>query len=448
MFTDDWDQLTPDQRFEARMGAWLEPQGVEFAGEDARAAYRERVTMLRDAIELRKPARVPIAPQVGLFPARWGGLSPREAYYEPAKLREVWGRFHTEFPMDVLASSGDHVPCRIFDLLDYRLYDWPGHGVGDDSGYQYNEKEWMLADEYDELIADPSYFWQHTYLPRVFGEFAPMRELAPLTDVVEAPFTAPFFLPFGRPDVREMYEKLLEAGRLADEWMAAMAAMDAEVTATLGLPALDGGATKAPYDILGDTLRGTRGLMTDTFRRWEKVTEACERLVPIAIDAGVRAADATRLPICFIPLHKGADGFLDERGFHELYWPTLKAVLLGLIEQGIVPRCFAEGGYATRLDAISDPDIPAGRMIWLFDATDMGEVRRRLGGHHCFSGNVPGALFSLGDPAQMDDYVRRLIDDVAGDGGFILGSGVVLDEAITECVKTFMEAGLRYGAEA
>ena len=35
------------------------------------------------------------------------------------------------------------VPGRALELLDYRMYDWPGHGTGDDSGYQYNEAEYM-----------------------------------------------------------------------------------------------------------------------------------------------------------------------------------------------------------------------------------------------------------------------------------------------------------------
>ena len=54
--------------------------------------------------------------------------------------------------------------------------------------------------------------------------------------------------------------------------------------AELGIPQTAGGATKAPYDILGDTMRGTRGLMLDKFRQPENVKAAMERLVPQAID--------------------------------------------------------------------------------------------------------------------------------------------------------------------
>jgi len=212
--------------------------------------------------------------------------------------------------------------------------------------------------------------------------------------------------------------------------------------------AFAGGATKAPFDILGDTLRGTRGLMLDKFRRPEKVLEAMRRLVPLAIDWARRAADFNRHPLIFIPLHKGADGFLSDEDFREFYWPYLKAVLIGLIEEGIVPLCFAEGGYNDRLEAIRDPEIPAGRMVWMFDSTDMVEAREHLGGFQCFGGNVPGSLLTTGSADETAAYVKRLIADVAGPGGFILGSGIVIDEANPECLKAMIDAGLRYGSSA
>ena len=446
VFAENWDKLTPDERFNARMDVWQAPD-VEFASAEVAQAYKDRVQLFRDAIQLKKPARVPIAPWIGLFPALWDGMTAREAYYDFARLDVAWQKWHAEFKQDVLAFSINIAPCEIFDVLDYKLYDWPGHGVPDTAGYQYVEKEWMHADEYDLLIADPSNYWQRFYLPRIFGAMEPWTMLSPFTDLVEAPLTGPFFIPFGTPPVQEMFKKLLEAGRVALEWIQAAGAMDGKALATYGVPGFAGGATKAPYDILGDTLRGTRGLMLDKFRRPEKVLEACERLVPLAIDWGVRACDVNKHPMVFIPLHKGADGFLSDEDFRTFYWPTFKKVLLGLIEQGIVPLCFAEGGYNERLEAIHDPEIPAGRMIWMFDATDMRAARKHLGGFQCFGGNVPGALITTGTPQDMDDYVRGLIDDVAGPGGFILGSGIVIDDARPECMKAMIGAGLRYGAE-
>ena len=269
MLAENWDKLTPDERFEARFDVWRDPD-IEFASDVVKADYQERVQMFKDAIQLKKPSRPPIAPWIALFPGLDAGLTARETYYDFDKLYDAWIRFHDIYRPDVLAFTINIAPVKVYDALDYNLYDWPGHGVGEDSGYQYNEAEYMKADEYDKLIADPSNYWQRFYLPRVVGAMQPWTTLDPFTDLVEGPMVGPFFIPFGTPPVQEMFKKMMEAGTAALEWIQAMTRMDGDSMAKFGIPGFAGGATKAPYDILGDTMRGTRGLMLDKFRRPEK----------------------------------------------------------------------------------------------------------------------------------------------------------------------------------
>ena len=107
------------------------------------------------------------------------------------------------------------VPGKVLELLDYRMYDWPGHGTEDDSGYQYNEAEYMEADEYGLLMTDPSAFWQARHLPRMFGALEPMRGLPPLTDLGEIPSVAPFFMKLASPEVQDMLRAMLAAGEAA-----------------------------------------------------------------------------------------------------------------------------------------------------------------------------------------------------------------------------------------
>ena len=92
---------------------------------------------------------------------------------------------------------------------------------------------------------------------------------------------------------------------------------------------------------------------------------------------------------------------MSDKDFKTFYWPTLKAVIVGLVNEGCVPFLFVEGGYNQRLDVIAgDPDIPAGTTFWIFDKTDMREVKKRFGGWACFGGNVPASMLS-------DRYTRR-----------------------------------------
>lgn len=442
---EQWSSLSPSEKMEARFERWMAPEGMQFASAEAEKAYQERVQMIKDVVQLKKPVRVPVCPTVGFYPFAYAGVTPEEAMYDYEKMGFALKKYHQDFLPDSQASSPIYGSGKVLDILDYKVYRWPGHGVPATTPYQCVEGEYMTADEYDAFIVDPSNFFMRVYLPRVLGALDAWKMLAPFTDVLELPFLGGFVVPFGLPPVQEAFQKLLEAGRLAVEWIQACVAIDGEIQATLGIIPLIGGFTKAPFDTLGDTLRGTRGIMLDMFRQPAKLQAALERLVPIAIEMGVRSCTVNGHPICFIPLHKGADGFMSNKDFETFYWPTLKAVIIGLVEEGVVPYLFVEGGYNDRLDIITDPDIPAGTTIWIFDQTDMKEVKKRFTGWACFGGNVPVSLLKTGTPEQVADYVKQLIDDVAGDGGFILSTGAVLDDALPENLHALIDTGKEYG---
>ena len=230
--------------------------------------------------------------------------------------------------------------------------------------YQANEGEYMKADEYDALIEDPSNFFHKTYLPRIFGALKPLEQLPTVTGILEMYGVAFNFIPFGLPPVQAAYKALFEAGAEVLKYAGAMGAFGAEIMA-LGYPTIVAGYTKAPFDMIGDTLRGTRGIMVDMYRQPEKLLKAMDAMVPIMIKMGVGSAISSGNPFIFIPLHKGADGFMSDAQFKKFYWPTLKKVMLGLIAEGVVPFPAAEGGYNSRLDVIKD--IPKGKTCWLMD---------------------------------------------------------------------------------
>jgi len=99
-----------------------------------------------------------------------------------------------------------------------------------------------------------------------------------------------------------------------------------------------GGFSGAPYDMLTDMARGTTGIMMDMYRQPNKIHEAMERLVPIVIETAVSGAENSLCPVVMMPLHKGEKGFMSPKQFETFYWPTFKKVLLGIINEGLVPR--------------------------------------------------------------------------------------------------------------
>jgi len=431
--------------FEERAARWKHPQGIEFASAAVQDAYERRVQMLIDVITLKKPERIPVCPGMGFYPFKYAGITSQDAMYDYGKLAFALRKYQTDFSPDSMASGTLYGSGKVLEILDYKLYRWPGHGVPADEPYQCVEDEYMRADEYTALTNDPSDFFLRKYLPRILGSLAPLSRLSTLTDILELPSVSAAMIPFGLPDVQQALRKLLDAGNAALEWIQACQELEREFISTMGLPGVMGGFTKAPFDAIGDTLRGTRAVMLDKFRQPKAVLAAAGRFVPLAIDAGVQTARNSRSPIVFIPLHKGADSFMSAKDFQTFYWPTLKAVIIGLIKEGFIPYMFVEGAYAKRLDVITDPDIPAGRTIWVFDQTDLREVKKRFSGWACFGGNVPSSLLIAGTADQVRTHVKQLIDDVGRDGGYILSTGATVDDAKAENLHAMIDTGKEYG---
>ncbi len=442
-------QLSPDDKLEALWQGKLtpkDPQGndLPFESPAAKQAYRERILRFRAAIEMKElPDRVPVTIFPGMFPWTNAGMTIQEAMYDYGRCASAFKQFVMDFGPDMHWGAAAPGPGKFFEIVDYRLYSWPGHGVAPEHSYQCNEDEYMMADEYDALIQDPSGFFGSTYLPRVFGALGGFPMLPFLPGILEMYGVAFNFIPFALPPVQTTYKTLFEAGAEALQWAGAIGAADGELAAS-GFPVVLGGFTKAPFDVVGDTLRGTKGIMLDIYRQPDKLIAAMEALTPLMINMGVGAAQATGNPLIFIPLHKGADGFISDEQFRKFYWPTLKRVMLGLIEEGCIPFPAAEGGYSSRLEVVQD--LPKGKTLWMIDLTDMADVKKTLGKSACLQGNVPSVLLQLGTPQEVEDYVKRVIDVAGGGGGLIVGNGSFFDHAKPDNVKAMVETAKEYGA--
>ena len=442
-------QSSSEEKLEALWQGKLtlkDPEGneVPFQSPEAEKAYKERVFRFKDAIEMQKlPDRVPVTVFPSMFPWTNAGMTVQEAMYDYGKCAEAFQNFVLEFEPDVHWGAYAPGPGPLYEILDYKLYSWPGHGVAPEHVYQCNEGEYMMADEYDALIQDPSGYFSHVYLPRVFGALSGFPMLPFLPGILEMYGVALNFIPFGIPPVQATYQALFEAGGVALQWIGAIGGADG-MLATFGFPNILGGFTKAPFDVVGDTLRGTKGIMLDIYRQPDKLIQAMEALVPLMIRLGIANSQQTGNPMIFIPLHKGADGFLSDEQFKKFYWPTLKQVILGLIEGGCVPFPAAEGGYTSRLKVVQD--LPKGKTVWMIDQTDMKDAKETLGKNACLFGNVPSALLNLGTPQEVKDYVKKVIDDAGKGGGLIVANGAFFDEAKAENVKAMVDAAKEFGA--
>jgi hypothetical protein len=437
-----WTSLTPEEKRAVRIERWRNP-GITFASPQAEADYKARVDRVLAAINLQEPDQVPVRLNMGFWPAKSAGLTAYEAMTETARAAKAWKDFNLKFQPDLSVDPVHNTaPNAMFESLEYNLYAWPGHGVAKEASYQYNEKEWMLPEEYDNLISDPSDYMLRTYLPRTVGAFAGFGNLSSLFDFIELPFVSGNVGAWGTPEMAEGLQKLADAARALGDWGKTVFPVMGEV-AGLGFPGYACCGTKAPFDILGDTLRGTKGVIMDMFRCPDKVLAACDRLVQVAIDWPLKRPGTLPTPLVFIPLHKGADGFMSDEQFHKFYWPTLRKLLLGLIDEGMIPFLFAEGRYNSRLEAIMD--LPKASTVWLFDQSDMARAKKTIGTVACIEGNMPLSLLHAGTKEEVAAHTREIIDMAAEGGGFIFDIGAVADEGNDENLQTMIETVREYG---
>ena len=419
-----------------------EGNDFQFQSPEAEASYKARITRLQDAVQLKEPDRVPIALLPSMFPFKNAGMTVEEAMYDYGKATAAFKEFVLEFEPDMHIGAYQAGPGKFYEALDYTLYSWPGHGVAPEHSYQCHEGEYMKPEEYDLLMMDPSFYFRNFYLPRVCGALDGFTMLTPWTSILEIYGLALFFLPFGLPPVQNTFKTLFEAGEEALKWAGAMGQLDAELK-SLGYANILAGFTKAPFDVIGDTLRGTRGIMLDIYRRPDKLLAAMDALVPIMVGLGLGAAQQSGNPQVFIPLHKGADGFLSDEQFKKFYWPTLRKVMMGLIEQGCIPFPALEGHWDSRLEVIQD--VPPATTMWMVDQSDMARVKATLGQNACLIGNVPSSMLSLGTPDDVTAYVKNLIDTCAPGGGFIVSNGAFFDEGKPENVKAMVDTAKEHG---
>lgn len=445
-YPDNWNELTLEEKQEARLEPWLSPE-AEFATSEAEEAYQRRTRRLRDVLQLRKPDRVPAIPLFAGVVAEHTEVSHADLMYDYDKSVEAIIAFHEEYKPDYQAAP-NFLPGKMYDILGLKTYNWPGDGLRENVTFQMVEKEYMTADEYDQLIADPESFYMRTYMPRAFEALEGWSMLPSFFGSMEFPMVPIMMAPVAAPPVQQAFQAFLEAAQATAEWLGASAKSGGYLVGEMGLPATAGGFSKAPFDIIGDTLRGTHGVMVDIYRHPDKVIAACERLVPIAVQLAVQAATGSGNPFILVPLHKGADGFMSNEQFERFYWPTLKATILGIVEEGAIPWMFVEGGYNQRLDIIADADLPAGKTMWMFDQTDMAAVKEAFGDWACFGGNVPAPLLHAGTPEKVADYIENLIDTVGQDGGYFLSPGAVVDHAKPENLHAFIETAHEYGVYA
>ena len=407
-----------------------------------KATYESRLNDLNDAVALNLDNQVLVAPfSDHFFSTRRAGLSNKDAMLDHKKRYQALKQTALDFDLDLALQSGVY-PAQWFSALNAKHYQWPGRDLPEDKTFQFNEKEHLKADEYDQFLADPTDFTIRVLWPRMAGKLEPMGAFPPIFSLGPDPI----FLgsAFSYPENLEVLRSLIKLGEAAAASDQAGAEY-AEEMKDLGYPVSYRANFTPPFDLVADFLRGLKGTMLDLYRQPEKLLAAVDLYVEPQIQAAIQWATAAENPRIVFWLHKGAAGFMSDDHFREIYWPSTRKVILSLVEAGLTPILHVQGDYTPRLEYLAE--LPRGKVPIHYDRVDLQKALEIMGDRQCFWGGISSALLVTGTPEQVKEETNELIDMFGPTGGLILdGSVGIPDEAKPENLLAVVDAVRKFNA--
>ncbi len=406
--------------------------------------FLAREKRFTDAIALKTPDRVPVANTAQTFITRYAGITDAEAHYDYERLSEAFLQGTKALNADVCISPMFYFSGPVFEMLGTKTFKWPTPGKNENIPFQFVEDEFMKAEEYDTYLKDPSDFTVRILMPRMSKVFEPLGMMPPLRTLFN-PYTHATVLPMmaSVPPLVEMFKNLGKIGEEMERFNKARFALSKKLFEA-GYPTACGASTSCPFDCVSDFLRGMRSTMFDLFREKDRLKKAVDLMLPDMIGGAIMQAQMSGNKRVFIPLHRGAGGFMSNEQFAEFYWPGLKALLLGLIDADLTPVPFFEGNYTPRLEFLAE--LPPGKICGHFDMVDKKKFKELLGDKMVFWGDVPAGLLIAGTVDEVKDYVKNLIDMFGGTGLIVDGAVESYPpESKPENVEAMIQTVFEYG---
>jgi len=393
---------------------------------DTEKLYTERLARYTTAMRNEKPDKIPIRPFVAEFTAKYAGYTCQEVTHDYQKAFAAVRKCAADFDWDAVVGNMVYVWTGLTQAIGLKYYGVPGIDVPADTGFQYREPPeeaaFMKPQEYDQLIEDPTAFLFNVWLPRVSADVSEM----------------------GQPTSYRNNLSFLKGGMAMLSYFNSFGQQNALLRSESGTVSAIAGILKAPFDILADKLRGYLGLVTDLRERPEKVMAACEALMPHLLNVALSGADPDKnVPIGFW-MHRGCVPFISHEHFDKFNWPTLKPIIEEIWARGHQVLFYAEGDWNAHLKSFAE--LPEKSIVYHVDKADIFEAHKAIGHKFCISGGIDNALLSYGTADEVRKCCKKVIDGVAGDGGYIMdASAIIQNDAGIENIRAMTEFTREYG---
>jgi uroporphyrinogen-III decarboxylase len=284
------------------------------------------------------------------------------------------------------------------------------------------------------------------WLPRVYDSLKPLAKLPPLMSVGNN--IAMISTIFASEEFTRLARAMKKAGEEAKKWDREMGRMDMEM-ASLGFPCTSPptyGGVQPPFSEFSNSFRTYRGVVIDMFRRPEKLKAALNKILEYRIATArpaVKKEGQLAIGHSGEP-HRVSDEFMSKKQFEEFVWPYWKRAIEATFSLGYdIVWMFCEGRRDKQLKYFTE--FPKGRLVILFEQTDILRAKEIIGDGVCLMGNVPLQLLQLGSPQDVEEYCRKLIKVCGKGGGFILANGGGIYNAKPENMRAMVDSVKKYG---
>jgi hypothetical protein len=359
---------------------------------DTASLFKERVQLYKDAARHKKTSRVLNLANIWTWKICDSGYKLSEALFDYNKMEEIVGKFQEKYKFDYYMDFGLRNPLRIADALGFTDY------LIDDKGCALSyatDITYMVPEDYDVILEDYNKFLWTRAIP---GRYTNLRG----------------------PNGKEMLKK---AARELVTYQEFCAHMNNKMEKDYGVPQclFNGVPTFFNFfETLYLAFRGMKALSMDLRKIPNKVKAVCQAQ---GNGQGFKTYRASTKP--GTDMQTGPDFsyyllahvILSKKQFEEFYWPYLKEVFDFCEKYDKIVHIFNESENSRLYEFYKQ--APKGHVVVHFENDDLFKAKKEIGDEVCLCGGMPFDLLARGTKKDCIAYAKRLIDELAADGGFI-----------------------------
>ena len=375
------------------------------------------------AWNLKEADRVPSDPLNCYILAYQGGISIREMFTDPKKLIEATIRARKKI------GEGDQVDPNITTLDHLSLLP--------KSGWDQATLHWRIYDDFPPKGNIPSFFEKFI--------------IEDYDDVMERGFST---LLFNKKVGKDVLERSIDDTLYyAFEYPKVYAEAWRRYVEEYEVPLMMGGRATIPFELVL-YYRGFARIAIDIFEQPDKLKEMCEWLLEYEILNALKqatimgAGDVPGAEHIFFQAGVVGPPYVSPEVFEELVWPTLKKGVDMIVNRGYNAHVHMDGDLTSVLTVMRNftKGLPKGKVLLDLEKTDMAKAKEVLGDRLCLYGNVPASLLVYGSVKDVEKYCKKLIEDCAEGGGFILSTECETPwNAKPENVRAIIDSAVKFG---